>query len=93
MDENKRQSNLLRHGIDFRDAIQVWDGQLLEAISPQSHHGEDRFLATGMANGRLITVIFTWRGNCRRIISARVARKYERTNYQGKIGGTSRRLN
>ena len=85
-DENKRLTNVRNHGIDFEDAKEIWQGPLFELPSPQSHHGEERFLATGQIGGRCITVVFTWRGENRRIISARPARRYERENYQKKIG-------
>ena len=85
-DENKRQRNLRNHGIDFERAKEIWKGPVLEFPSPQTGHGEERFLATGLSAGRLITVVFTWRGTSRRIISARGARQHERENYQEKIG-------
>jgi uncharacterized DUF497 family protein len=44
-------------------------------------YGEDRFLATGSVNGVLITVAFTERGGCIRIISARKANSDEQRAY------------
>jgi uncharacterized DUF497 family protein len=44
-------------------------------------YGEDRFLATGMIEGRLVTVVFTERGEKIRIISARKANTDERRKY------------
>ena len=85
-DENKRQKNLRNHGIDSERAKEIWQGPVLEAPSPQKHHSEQRFLAIGQSEGRFITVVFTWRGKNRRIISARIARKDERENYQKEIG-------
>ena len=85
-DENKRQRNIRNHGIDFERAKEIWQGSVLEVPSSQTRHGEERFLATGLSAGRLITVVFTWRGTNRRLISARVARQHEGENYQKKIG-------
>ena len=85
-DDEKQLSNVRKHGIDFLDAKEIWRGQVLEMPSAQKHHAEDRFVAIGQAAGRFLTVVFTWRGNNRRIISARIARKDERENYQKKIG-------
>ena len=85
-DENKRLRNIRLHGIDFERAKEVWQGPVLELPSTQSHHGEERFLATGQSRGLCITVVFTWRGENRRMISARVARRDERENYQKEIG-------
>ena len=85
-DEQKRLRNLETHGIDFERAKEIWQGPVREVPSIQNHHGEERFLATGQIEERCITVVFTWRGNNRRIISARPARHYERENYQKEIG-------
>lgn len=84
-DETKRRSNLAAHGIDLEDAIAIWEGPVLEVPSAQGRHGEDRVLAIGTCEGRVITVVFTWRARRRRLISARVARKNERENYQQAI--------
>ncbi len=85
-DEDKRLANIARHGIDFVRAKEIWQGPVLEVPSPQSEHGEERFLAIGSVEGRVITVVFTWRGESRRIISARAARKHERENYLNQAG-------
>lgn len=80
--DDKRRTNLTAHGINFEDAVTILDGPVLEAPSTQRHHGEQRFLAIGRCEGRIITVVFTYRGPIRRLISARAARHYERENYQ-----------
>lgn len=85
-DENKRQRNIRLHGIDFERAKEIWQGPVLEIPSSQRNHSEERFLAVGRSEGRFITMVFTWRGQTRRIISARIARRDERENYQTKIG-------
>lgn len=72
-------------GIDFEDARSIWEGPVLEVPSAQSRHGEDRLLAIGRLEGRVITVVFTWRAQKRRLISARVARENERENYHKAI--------
>lgn len=54
-DENKRDRNLAVYGIDFVDAVSVWDGSEVVVHSTQTHHGEERFLATGICSGSVIT--------------------------------------
>ncbi len=81
-DEDKRLQNAAKHGIDFRDAIRIWDGAVLEVPSSQSGHGEHRYLAFGRIRGRVIAVVFVRRGTQTRIISARGARRYEREAYE-----------
>jgi uncharacterized protein len=46
---------------------------------------EERFVTLGMdAFGRLLVVVYTWRGEQRiRIISARKATRHERLHYEG----------
>ena len=85
-DENKRQKNLQRHGIDFESAKEIWQGTVLEVPSHHSDPGEERILAVGQIEGRFITVVFTFWGNNRRIISARAARQNEKENYQKEVG-------
>lgn len=43
--------NLERHGIDFEDATAIWLGPVLEVLSTQLFHGEERFLAVGQCEG------------------------------------------
>ena len=80
-DEEKRQKNLKKHGIDFVKAKEIWQSPVLEIPSPQTQHGEPRFLAIGKINEFCITVIYTSRKDKKRLISARKARKYEQEDY------------
>jgi uncharacterized DUF497 family protein len=80
-DEDKRWANLAKHGIDLPAAARIWEGFVLEVRSSQDHHSEERFLAIGEVGSRIITVVFTWRGGKRRLISARAARRNERKDY------------
>ena len=84
--ETKRQINLARHKIDFQDAKEIWQSDVLEVPSAQDEHGEQRYIAYGVLEGRIIAVVFTWRGESRRLISARRARTHERQNYQNIFG-------
>ncbi|MFK7847003.1 MAG: BrnT family toxin [Rhodothermales bacterium] len=84
-DEKKRQSNIEKHGIDFVRAKEMWLGTVIEVPSPQTNHGEARFMAIGAVSDICITVIYTWRGSNKRLISARRARNYERENYYDAV--------
>jgi uncharacterized DUF497 family protein len=80
-DENKRRSNVIKHGIDFADAKDVfYDPAAYTSISPHSIR-ERRYITVGSMRGALIAVIFTPRGQAIRIISARAARRVERQTY------------
>jgi uncharacterized protein len=79
-DENKRQQNLIKHGLDFADAYEVFGATHL--VIPSRQSGEQRFLAIGTIKGRFAAIIYTMReGDCR-IISIRSARQNERKQYQ-----------
>lgn len=75
--------NIEKHGIDFDDAKSVFEGPLLEVSSPRGD--ENRWIALGQMEGRVIALIFTRREGVVRIISARAARKHEREQYHSRF--------
>src|ERR1700740_1659241 len=83
-DENKRRSNVIKHGIDFSDATEAfYDPAALTFLSPYTTH-ERRYVTIGAVRGVLIAVVSTSRGGAIRIISARAARRSERQKYGAK---------
>jgi uncharacterized protein len=80
-DEVKRLANLRKHGIDFIDALSVFDGDILTVEDNRYGYGEQRFITFGLLQGRVIVVVHTEREGCTRIISARKATKYEQRTY------------
>lgn len=81
-DKNKAASNLQKHGIEFADAVSVFSDDLAITI-PDNRFDEDRFVTIGMdAFGRILVVVFTWRGEDIRLISARLAERRERKQYE-----------
>ncbi len=85
-DENQRQTNLAKHGIDFVRAKEIWDGPVLEIPSPQTDHAEERFIVLGVVDGEVIAVVFIWRRRIRRFVSARMARNNEKALYENAFG-------
>jgi uncharacterized protein len=85
-DERKSATNLRRHKLSFQSARRVFDDAFaLIEEDFSGEHGEDRFVATGMVEGVVITVVYTERGERIRIISARKANSHEqRKYYQGQ---------
>ena len=83
-DEAKRQVNLAKHGVDFRRAVQIFDGTVKEIADHRRDYGEPRFRCLGEIDGRLYSVVFTWRGANRRIISARKANAREQRAYYAR---------
>jgi uncharacterized protein len=81
--ESKRQANLAKHHIDFRDAERVFDGPVFERTDRR--RGEDRVFAIGVMEDIEIVVVYVMRGKRRRIISARRAHRNERQEYTGRL--------
>lgn len=84
-DEVKRQRNLTKHGIDFLDAVIVMLDRTVDV--PTAYEGEVRRKATGAWGTKLITIVYTFRGQAIRIISARRAWKNEERAYRQIYGG------
>ena len=79
-DEAKRESNIVKHDVDFLRAQALFDGRrVITAASPRSD--EKRYATTGEIDGRFYTAIWTWRGTAVRFISARKARHEEKQRY------------
>ena len=84
-DEKKRRSVIDRHGIDFKDAVRIFEDSFWETLSPRME--EERWLAVGVVNGIEIAVVYTIRNGRRRIITARRARTDERRDYHAYVIG------
>lgn len=83
-DPEKAGSNFRKHGIRFSDAATVVeDVMAMTVIDHESDPTEQRFvmLATD-ALGRILSVVYTWRGKDIRLISARRAEPREREAYE-----------
>ncbi|MGH7704143.1 MAG: BrnT family toxin [Gemmatimonadales bacterium] len=81
-DPAKRESNLVKHGIDFVDAIAIFDGFVLRLRDPRGSYGEVRFVAIGQVGDQLLAVVCTPRPDAIRIISARRANRHETRAYR-----------
>jgi len=80
-DENKSQSNLAKHGIDFVDAQKLWeDPDLLEI--PAKVEGEPRAIVIGVIDKKHWSGVITYRDENIRIVSIRRSRKEEVSLYE-----------
>ena len=82
-DETKRKGNIHNHGIDFVDAVHIFDGYTVSVEDARFDYGEARYITLGMMhNFVVILVVHTFENDDTiRIISARKATKYERKRY------------
>lgn len=84
-DENKRQANLKKHGIDFADIWRVFENETYTKIDDRFVYSEIRYLTLGLQSGEVIAVSHTETDEVVRIISARKAEKYEQEEYFKEI--------
>ncbi len=78
-DERKATANLLKHGVDFADAALVLEDDLALTLRDPDAHDEERWVTMGYdPEQRMLVVVFTWRGERIRLISARKATGEER---------------
>ncbi|WP_306005806.1 BrnT family toxin [Aquicoccus porphyridii] len=82
-DEEKRRLVLQKHGIDFLDAVEIFETDYL-CLSGRSDI-EIREIAVGYLNGSYLAVVFTMRGETIRIITVRKARRDERETYDAYV--------
>ncbi len=78
----KSYCNVKKYGIDFADAVSIFSDDLALTV-PDERFEKERFITIGRdALGRVLVVVYTWRGNEIRLISARKAMRHERTQYE-----------
>jgi uncharacterized DUF497 family protein len=83
-DPRKAEANRRKHGIEFVDAVIVFDDDPGITL-PDEHPAEERFVTFGMdAQGRVLAVSYALRGGTIRIISVRKATSRERVQYEDK---------
>ena len=82
-DENKRLENIKERGVDFMDAALIFENEIIiEAIDTRDDYGEDRIQALGHVDNEYFMVVYTWRMECRRIISAWKVNEDGKRRYQ-----------
>jgi uncharacterized DUF497 family protein len=77
-DEAKSKRNWRERDFSFERAALIFEGPVIEWCDIRKDWGEPRILAVGVIEGDILAVIYTERGQVRRIVSAGKARKKER---------------
>lgn len=80
-DEKKRRANILKHGFDFVDAQEVFEGATFTLEDDRFEYGEQRFITIGLLRGIVVVIAHTEKRNENRIISMRKATKHEQKIY------------
>ena len=82
-DPNKTAVNQIKHGVSFADAEGVFYDDFAIHKTDSFSDDEERYIAIGLSNiGQLLVVVYTFRDDEIRLISARHATKHERKQYE-----------
>lgn len=87
-DERKRQITLLERGVDFIDAVLIWDDPFRqERVDARKNYGELRYQTIGKSQLGILFVVYTVRvysegRPINRVISVRPAKEKEIKQYQ-----------
>ena len=84
-DKSKARQNEAKHGVSFVDTFAVFEDPNALTLDPIVS-GEERHVTIGMdAFGRVLVVVYTWRGDNIRVISARKATRSEVRQYEEEL--------
>jgi hypothetical protein len=82
-DPAKVQANLKKHGVDFADAALALEDERALTIPDDATTTEQRFVTLAMDPlGRRLVIVYAWRGERIRLISARRATRREKEQYE-----------
>lgn len=84
-DEAKRQSNFEKHGLDFVEVPQVFEGMTTTVLDDRYDYAEERFVTFGLLAGRVVVIVHTETDTVLRVVSFRKADKDEEENYFREI--------
>jgi uncharacterized protein len=85
-DPAKRAHTLKERGLDFEECAEVFAGPSIDIPDNRHDYGEPRARTIGLLNGRMVVVVWTQRGNTRRIISMRKANDREKARFGKRLG-------
>ena len=84
-DPAKRAATLRERGLDFRDAAKVFAGRVVSIEDRRFDYGEVRFASYGYLGRRLVNIVWTPRGNSRRVISMRYCSEKEAKAFKANL--------
>lgn len=80
-DAAKRAKTLTERGLDFARADEVFAGTHFTAEDERESYGETRYITVGRLDAHMVVVVWTPRGEARRIISMRKANEREKARH------------
>ena len=85
-DPAKQEKTLTERGLDFADAMTVFEGTTIEVEDTRKDYGERRIVSYGLLAGRMVVVGYTPRGAVRHVFSMRKANDREQTRLAPYFG-------
>ena len=85
-DHAKREATLKNRGLDFASAAEVFAGNYFTGADIRLNYQEPRFVTVGYIDSRLVVLVWTPRGEVRRIISMRKANAREKAMFAKDLG-------
>jgi uncharacterized DUF497 family protein len=88
--DEKAEQNLRDHGVDFEDAVAVWNDLFRdEWFDERDSYGEDRWVTVGVTAHGMLTVVYTVRrsaeGEAIWLISAWPSTRTEQDRYSERL--------
>jgi uncharacterized DUF497 family protein len=81
-DPGKARTNFRKHGVRFADAVIALEDTTARSMRDDQEE-EERWVTIGMDSlARILVIVYTWRGERIRLISARLATPKERQHYE-----------
>jgi len=84
-DPDKRNKTLTERGLDFARGDEVFAGRHFTAEDIREDYSEPRYITVGNLDGRMVVMVWTPRGEARRIISMRKANEREQARYAHRL--------
>jgi uncharacterized protein len=81
-DEEKRRQTYRTRGVDFANAIRIFNGPVVQFEDDRREYGETRLVSIGFAGDECYVVVHTRRDDRIRIITAWIGGKDDRARYQ-----------
>lgn len=82
---DKRNKTLSGRGLDFARANEVFAGRHFTAEDIREDYSEPRYITVGKLDDRVVIMVWTPRGEARRIISMRKANEREKARYADRL--------
>lgn len=84
-DEEKNQKNIIKHGISFESAEEIFSEPVLKKIDARKDYGEERWIVLGKLRVVCVVLVYTPKLLKIRVISIRRANREETKTYKDRF--------